>query len=73
MTLKQIIKKRGIQVDEVWWDNLEYLGVNGYEAACYIGDGVSIYPCGHMVDDDVDPNEQEHCCNLCSDVRALIC
>jgi len=71
---KITIKLRGtkIRVDDVWDQYRESIGHNGYDVACYINDGVSIWPCGKTVDAKENTGEQHCTCSVCERVRALM-
>lgn len=61
-----------IQVDDVWDQYRENIGFNGYDVACYISDGISVWPCGEVVDAE-DDSPMTFChCRLCERVRKLV-
>lgn len=74
MAPKITITLRGtkIRVDDVWDQYRAGIGHNGYDVACYINDGVSIWPCGETVDAKENTGEQHCTCRVCERVRALM-
>ena len=72
MKLLSITKRIKIQVDDVWENFSDHVGINGYDVAAYICDGVSIWPCGEMVDAK-ELTGIEHCsCVTCEEVREIL-
>ena len=61
-----------IRVSDIWDQYRVNIGRGGYDVACYIGDGLYIWPCGITMDDDHD-NTFHFCkCRLCNRIRKLI-
>lgn len=69
-TLKTITPSGKVQktkVDELWLDNVESIGYNGFDIAVYFGGGMSVWPCGKFSDEE----EEKWCeCATCKKVRA---
>jgi hypothetical protein len=62
---------RRIKLHGSWGVDKDSIGFNGFDVACYLGDGVSIWPCGEMVDvKEEKPEEWLYChCKICDTVR----
>lgn len=63
---------RKIRVNPIWSDSRFLIGFNGYDVACYIADGLSVWPCGEMIDAKENTGF-DHCkCQLCEQVREIL-
>jgi hypothetical protein len=72
--MKKTIKLHGkkIRVDCAWSNTRESIGVNGFDVACYIGDGVSVWPCGEFVDVKEKTGDTYCTCATCGRVRVIL-
>ncbi len=70
--VKVKFKGRSLIVDDLWDQFRDYMGFGGYDVACYICDGVSVWPCGRMVDSKENTGTEYCECDRCNSVRSKI-
>ena len=62
------MKYKKVYLHSSWGVDEDSIGFNGFDVACYLGSGVSIWPCGACV--DVDEKNRLYChCETCDAVR----
>lgn len=60
-----------IKLHSSWGIDKDSMGFNGFDVACYLGDGLSVWPCGACVDvKEQNKKDWLYCeCETCNKVR----